>query len=277
MKSRAFSVFALVLPLAFATGATDASESGGAKGPAGPKAHWAYSGDEGPAKWGDLSTAYETCKIGSMQSPVNLEQPLGAGMTGLTFNYKAVPLKILNNGHTIQVNYAHGSTMTSGNQPYELLQLHFHTPSEHAVSGKQYPMEMHFVHKTAEGTLGVVGVFFKQGKKNLALQEIWDHLPRNENGETPIKGVVINGNDLLPENRDYYRLVGSLTTPPCSENVQWHVFKEPIEASGSQITAFTAIVAQNARPVQPLNNRLLIDSGKAAVGGPTASASAKSH
>ena len=121
------------------------------------------------------------------------------------------------------------------------------------------------------------GVFFKQGKKNLALQEIWDHLPRNENGETPIKGVVINGNDLLPENRDYYRLVGSLTTPPCSENVQWHVFKEPIEASASQITAFTAIVAQNARPVQPLNNRLLIDSGKAAVGGPTASASAKSH
>ena len=194
-------------------------------------------------------------------------------MMRLTFNYNALPLKIFNNGHTIRVNYVHGSTMTSSNQTCELLQSHFHSPSEHTVSGNQYPMEMYFVHKTFGGTLSVVGVFFTHGEENLTMQKIWNHLPRNQTGETPIKGIVINGDDLWPENRDYYRLIDSLTTPPCSGNVKWHVFKEPIEASAKQIRAFTAIAGENTRPVQPLNNCLLVDSSKPALGG----ASAKSY
>jgi len=262
MNHRTFTAFVLALPLIVASQTAPATQSGAAA-PGGPKAHWTYSGAEGPNNWGDLSTAYEVCKSGKMQSPVNLQHPQGAGMSGLTFDYNSVPLKILNNGHTIQVNYGQGSSLTSGNRKYDLLQLHFHTPSEHVVTGKSYPMEMHFVHKAADGTLGVVGVFFKQGKKNIALQEIWNHLPRTAGGEATVEGIAINGYDLLPKNRDYFRLVGSLTTPPCSENVQWHIFKDPIEASSAQIQAFSAIIGQNNRPVQQINNRLLIDSGKA--------------
>lgn len=232
----------------------------GQAAPSGPEAHWSYSGPEGPSNWGNLSTAYELCKSGTQQSPINIDQTQQAGLSSLETDYGVTPLQVVNNGHTIQVNYAPGSAMKVGHSEYQLLQFHFHSPSENTYSGKPYDMEIHFVHKAASGRLGVLGVFVKQGKHNVALQEIWNHLPKQANTTENYKDVVVNGRDLLPKSREYYRFVGSLTTPPCTEGVQWHMMKEPIEASREQIKAFLDIIGENARPVQKLGHRLLIES-----------------
>ena len=245
---------------ASAATAKPSGHGAGAPAPSGPKAHWGYSGNQGPKNWGNLSTAYVLCKDGQMQSPVDISQTQSAGMAELKLDYLATPLSIVNNGHTIQVNYRPGSHLVSGQHSYKLLQFHFHTPSENTTNGRPYAMEMHLVHRDAEGQLGVVAVFFKEGGSNIALQEIWNHLPKDVNKETHIDGIVVNAHDLLPRSQDYYRFVGSLTTPPCSEGVQWYVFKEPVEASRQQIQAFSALIGNNARPVQPVGHRLVIDS-----------------
>ena len=239
-------------------GATVALASGTAG--SGPKAHWSYSGADGPAAWGSLSSAYALCSTGHQQSPINITHPQQAGLAGIKTDYKAGPLSIVNNGHTIQVNVAPGSTMSIGHSSYKLLQFHFHTPSENVVDGKAYPMEVHFVHIDDNGHLGVLGVFFKKGKENAALGEIWAKMPKSAGKAQTHNDVVVNGRDLLPTNMDYYRFVGSLTTPPCSEGVQWHVAKTPIEASSEQLSQFNDLIGNNARPVQHMGHRLLIDS-----------------
>lgn len=245
---------------ASAATAKPSGHGAGAPIPSGPKARWGYSGNQGPENWGNLSTAYVLCKEGTMQSPVDISQTQSAGMAELKLDYLATPLSIVNNGHTIQVNYQPGSHLISGQHSYKLLQFHFHTPSENTTNGRPYAMEMHLVHLDADGQLGVVAVFFKEGGSNIALQEIWNHLPKEANREKQIDGIVINARDLLPRNQDYYRFVGSLTTPPCTEGVQWYVFKEPVEASRQQIQAINALFGNNARPVQPVGHRLVIDS-----------------
>jgi len=256
---------AFVSSVILAGPALAAQESGGhatasSSNPSGPNAHWSYSGSQGPANWGELSTAYELCKTGKQQSPVDISHPQQAGLAVIKTDYRAVPLHVVNNGHTIQVNYPDGSTMSVGNSKYQLLQLHFHSPSENTAKGSAYPMEIHYVHKDEDGRLGVLAVFMKEGNKNVGLQEIWAYMPKSGGSEFKSNDVVINGHDLLPQNRDYFRFVGSLTTPPCSEGVQWHVMREPVEASRSQIDAFLKVIGENARPVQPIGNRLLIDS-----------------
>ena len=264
-------VSAVTLAVLISSGAM-ASNTSGSAAPSGPQPHWSYSGSDGPGGWGDLSPAYSLCSNGNQQSPVNLTAPQQAGLANVETHYKPVSLDILNNGHTIQVNYTAGSKMTIGHAEYDLLQFHFHTPSENTVDGKTYPMEAHFVHKSKDGTLGVLGVFFEEGNSNSALQEIWAHMPKKAEQHDKVDNVIINGRDLLPENQDYYRFVGSLTTPPCSEGVQWHVLKTPIPASSSQIKAFHDVIGNNARPVQKLGKRLLIDSEHgAATGGASGS------
>lgn len=257
---RRITLNTLAVTLLATSGGALASESKSA----GPGAHWTYSGAEGPANWGKLSTAYATCGTGQQQSPINIEHTQQAGLSDIAVDYRAGALSIVNNGHTIQVNVTPGSTMSIGHTNYQLLQFHFHTPSENVVKGKSFPMEVHFVHKDKEGHLGVLAVFFKQGEANAALGEIWGKMPASADGVHAHKEVVVNGRDLLPNNMDYYRFVGSLTTPPCSEGVQWHVAKTPVEASAEQISRFTSLIGANARPVQQLGHRLLIDSAQSA-------------
>ena len=222
-------------------------------------AHWGYSGDEGPAHWGGLSSAYAACGQGHMQSPIDIGHAREAGLVSLSVEWDVTPLEILNNGHTVQVDYAPGSWTRAALAEYQLLQFHFHTPSEHTVGGKPFPMEAHFVHKDKEGHLGVIGVMFKEGRENLALAEIWNHLPKEAGQHETHADVAVNGRDLLPRERTFYRYSGSLTTPPCSEGVNWYVMAEPVEASADQIKAFQSLFGANNRPVQPLNNRLLLE------------------
>ncbi len=260
-----------------ATGEVFASEKKTAsQDTAGPDVYWSYSGELGPANWGELSAAYELCATGHQQSPIDLTRTQGAGLVDIETDYRAQPLHVVNNGHTIQVNYDKGSSMVVGHSKYELLQFHFHSPSENQVNGKSYPMEIHFVHKDQHGTFGVLGVFVEVGDENIALREIWSRLPKKGGEAFQSREIVINGNDLLPRERDYYRFVGSLTTPPCSEGVQWHLMHEPIQASTQQIAAFLEIIGENARPVQGLGHRLVMDSSYTRTHG-TTSAVASAH
>ena len=222
-------------------------------------AHWTYEGEGGPETWGDLSADFRACSLGLEQTPIDLKGTITA-QTGLVeASFQPMPLTILNNGHTIQVNCAPGSrTMISG-EAFELLQFHFHHPSEHLLAGRAFDLELHFVHKSAKGQLAVLGIFIRPGQENAALAPIWAAMPK-EAGEPQQAGTNIDPAALLPVDRKYFRYKGSLTTPPCSEGVLWTVFRDPIEASSDQIRQFAELFPVNARPVQPLNSRFLLES-----------------
>lgn len=223
-------------------------------------AHWEYKGETGPEKWGDLAEEFAVCKTGKSQSPVDLKAGIDAELPKLKFDYQAVPLKVLNNGHTIQMDQKGAGKAKIDGKDYDLLQFHFHAPSEHTVDGKVYPMEVHLVHKNAEGRLAVVGIMIKEGKENAALKAAWDNMPEKGGEEKTVSGAKINPTDLLPKGgQDFHRYAGSLTTPPCSEGVLWTVLKDPIEMSAAQIDKFKTVVHENARPVQPLHDRFLLD------------------
>ena len=219
--------------------------------------HWTYEGAEGPGHWAELSQDYATCGLGTHQSPINITTTVKEKLPPIEFNYQPAELKIVNNGHTVQVNYADGSSIKVGRDTYKLVQFHVHTPSEEQVNGKAYDMVVHFVHKNDAGQLAVVAVLFKQGEENAALKAVWKSMPAKAGPEQAVAGVQVNGAELLPAARGYYTFEGSLTTPPCSEGVRWLVLKQPVEMSAAQLTVIRRIFPHNARPVQPLHDRVV--------------------
>ena len=232
----------------------------GAEPPAGGAPHWGYEGDGAPAQWGGLSPDFKTCAIGVEQTPIDLRGAIKAAPGPVTFGYRTMPLTILNNGHTIQVNTPPGNKIGIGGTEYELLQFHFHHPSEHLLEGKSLAMELHFVHKAVNGALAVVGVFLQPGAANPALNAVWDAMPAKAGPAHLVKDVTIEPGRLLPEERGYFRYMGSLTTPPCSEGLTWTVFRTPVQVSPEQIRAFGALFPMNARPPQLLGRRFLLES-----------------
>lgn len=228
-------------------------------GEAHAKPHWGYEGAGGPQNWGKLEPQFKVCELGLEQTPIDLNAGIKASVGGVNLSYQPMPLKVLNNGHTIQVNCEPGSRARINNTTYDLLQFHFHHPSEHLLSGKAFDLECHFVHRSAAGDLAVVGVFIKPGAENDALQPVWQAMPTTETPERNT-GTTILLNGLLPSGREYFRYAGSLTTPPCSEGVLWTVFRNPVEASAEQIRRFAQLFPVNARPVMPLNRRFLLES-----------------
>lgn len=163
--------------------------------------------------------------------------------------------EILNNGHTVQVNYAAGSSISVDDIQFDLKQFHFHAPSENHINGKSYTMEAHLVHADKDGNLVVVALMFKEGVENKVLAKIWPSIPKNA-GEKNALPSPFSVAQLLPSNRDYYRFNGSLTTPPCTEGVRWLVIKQPVSASKEQVEAFSHVMHHsNNRPVQAVNAR----------------------
>ncbi len=219
--------------------------------------HWEYAGESGPSHWAALSEEFSTCATGRLQSPFNISADITAKLPDLGLNYQAVPMKIINNGHTIQADQAGGGQLVVDGKAYDLLQFHFHAGSEHSIDGKAYPMEMHLVHAAKSGELAVVGVMLTEGTANAELANIWANMPTSQ-GEHMVKGKTINVKNLLPASHKYDRFMGSLTTPPCSEGVNWHMMQQPITVSAAQIAAFKAIYPMNARPLQEENNRLVV-------------------
>ncbi|MBZ0291926.1 MAG: carbonic anhydrase [Anaerolineae bacterium] len=217
--------------------------------------HWTYEGEEGPAHWGELSEAFALCNSGKTQSPINIADAYSVDVSDIAFNYNASAINILNNGHTVQVNYDEGSSIVFNGVTYNLLQFHFHHPSEHTLNGEPAPMEIHFVHADADGNLAVVGVMLQEGAENTAYSDVLANLPTEETEVETLEGLTISAADLLPAEHTVYTYSGSLTTPPCSEGVRWLLMDHAVELSAAQIEAFTSIFENNARPVQPLNAR----------------------
>ncbi|HEY1759837.1 MAG TPA: carbonic anhydrase family protein [Bryobacteraceae bacterium] len=216
---------------------------------------WSYQGAKGPDHWGDLKPEYRTCKAGMEQSPIDIRNPALQSLPVLAFDYSAVPLKIIDNGHSIQVNYSPGSFMTVAGARYELRQFHFHHPSEERIKGKSYPMAVHLVHADKDGKLAVVAIPLEKGPPNKTIQDIWTRLPKVKDVEQEAGAIAINAADLLPKQTGYFTYSGSLTTPPCTEGVTWFVLKTPVAISQGQIDIFSKLYPDNARPIQPTRGR----------------------
>jgi carbonic anhydrase len=222
--------------------------------------HWGYEGADGPDHWGDLDAASKVCSTGSQQSPIDIEGSIEADLPPLKIQWAKSAETIVNNGHTIQLNAAPGSTLMLGDDEYKLVQFHFHRPSEHLINGKSFPMEAHFVHQHASGRLAVVGVLMSAGKENPAFNKVAATMPDKE-GPAAKADPAIDPNGFLPGDLDYYRYNGSLTTPPCAETVAWLLLTEPIEVAEADVAAFAKLYPMNARPVQMDNRRFVLRSG----------------
>jgi carbonic anhydrase len=227
--------------------------------------HWSYEGESGPQHWAGLSEEFALCSEGTAQSPIDianaesvedapaLARSLGDGT--LTIDDRDHVLDLIDNGHTIQITADGGTTLDIDGITFELVQFHFHAPSEHTIGGRTFPLEIHLVHRSIAGELAVVGAVFTEGAHNDGYQLLVANLPGGPDDARHLDKVPAHADDLLPIPERYYRYVGSLTTPPCSEGVRWILMAEPIEMSAEQLGAFDAVLHENNRPVQDLGSR----------------------
>lgn len=220
--------------------------------------HWSYSGESGPENWAKLSPEFIAC-TGKNQSPINLTDFVEAELKPIKISYQEGGNEILNNGHTVQVSYATGSSILVDGIQFDLKQFHFHAPSENHINGKSFPLEAHLVHADKYGNLAVTALMFEEGSENKELAKIWPFIPNRKNEKTVLP-VPFSVAKLLPPNKDYYRFNGSLTTPPCTEGVRWLVIKNPVSASKKQVKILMhAIHHPNNRPTQPVNARVVLN------------------
>ena len=233
---------------------------GGARQAHYPEHSWDYGETLGPSHWGDLKPEFATCKTGRRQSPIDIRNPQKADLPPIRFDYQPSPLHIIDNGHTIMVNYQPGSFMSVGGKKYVLKQFHFHRPSEERINGQTFEMSVHLVHADQTGKLAVVAVLLQEGKDNPLLDELWKDLPQEQEKENRLDNIEIDASRMLPASRGYYTFSGSLTTPPCSEDVVWFVLKNPTTASAKEIERFSQLYSNNARPIQPLHDRIVVES-----------------
>lgn len=221
---------------------------------------WGYGGINGPDRWGALSPEYTACQSGTQQSPIDLIGAVRAELPSLELAYGKVPAHIQDNGHTLEMPIPAGHELRLDGADYELLQIHFHAPSEHRIDGRTFPMEAHFVHRSSAGDLAVVGVMLAEGQQDEGYAPLFHAMASTGVVSNDGSGDEIDLARLLPGARDYYRYAGSLTTPDCSENVTWIVLREPVTATAAQIARFTARYPLNSRPVQPAHRRFVLRS-----------------
>jgi len=230
-----------------------------AHGPGAGAVHWGYQGDAGPAAWGGLKSEYTLCRTGVRQSPIDIRGGLAVNLDPVRFDYQASKFSVLDDGHTVKVKIDPGNNITIGARRFELQQFHFHRPSEERIDGRQFEMSLHLVHKDEQGRLAVVALLFDEGPPNPVVQNVWNNLPL-ERGEAMPAREPLELAALLPNDRRYYTYMGSLTTPPCSEGVQWVVMRAPQAMTAEQIGIFSRIYPMNARPLQAASGRRILQS-----------------
>jgi carbonic anhydrase len=220
--------------------------------------NWSYSGETGPDHWAAMNNDYSACGSGKTQSPIDLKWHKPVKASAMSANYKSSKAFVSDNGHSIQMAFDMGGSIKIKGQTYDLMQVHFHSPSEHTLSGKQFPLEAHFVHKNADGKTVVLAAFFKEGKENAVITKIWNAIP-NPPAPASANDMQISAKDLMPPMKTYYEYTGSMTTPPCTEDIHWMVFNTPLNISKAQIETLHKFHADNNRPTQSLNDRKVIN------------------
>ena len=218
--------------------------------------HWSYEGEGGPENWSKLDPKNTACAVGQRQSPIDIREGIKVDLEPVKFDYRPSSFRIIDNGHTVQVNVGDSSITLTG-KTYELVQFHFHRPSEEKVNGRNFDMVAHLVHKADDGALAVVAVLMERGDENPFIQLLWNNMPLEKNVSVSPPAPTINPISLLPASRNYYTYMGSLTTPPCTEGVLWLVMKQPVQVSTDQIAIFSRLYRNNARPIQPAKDRLI--------------------
>lgn len=223
--------------------------------------HWTYEGESGPANWGRLSPQFNVCAIGKRQSPINISETstLKGPAEPIRFSYNPSEGTVVNNGHTIMVEVQGNNSIMVRGSVFHLLQFHFHTPSEERINYNQHPMVVHLVHQNDEGQYAVVAVLLDVGEANALINKVWTYMPLDTGDRVRMPSGSINLSEVLPTDQHYYQYFGSLTTPPCSENVLWMVMKQPLTISQAQYKLFSQLYPMNARPVQPVNGRPVRD------------------
>ena len=222
-------------------------------------AHWDYVGSGGPEAWGRMKPEFAKCSSGTRQSPIDIRDGIKVELDAVQFDYQASGFRVIDDGHTVQVNVSAGNSIQVMGRRYELVQFHFHRPSEERIDGRQFDMVAHLVHQDIDGRLAVVAVLLDRGSAQPIVQKVWNNLPLEKGDEVAARGTI-NLNDLLPAERSYFTYMGSLTTPPCSEGVLWMVMKQPVQISADQIGIFARLYPMNARPIQSLAGRLIKES-----------------
>jgi carbonic anhydrase len=223
-----------------------------------PYAHWEYNGDLGQKNWSKLDKRFQMCENGLNQSPINITRPIDASLTPLVFEGTAKATKFINNGHSLQVDFQSGNYVSIDDKKYGLKQINFHTPSENQINGKSFPMEAQLIHADSNNDLAVIAVMFQEGDDNIVLNKLLRNLPEKAHDQFEIKSEVI-AYEILPLIQEYYKFNGSLTTPPCTEGVKWIVMKEAVKISSSQLKDFSSIMHKNARNIQKLNARIILE------------------
>ncbi|WP_374140237.1 carbonic anhydrase [Sphingomonas sp.] len=219
---------------------------------------WSYQGPRGPEQWTALAPAFAACGQRE-QSPIDLANAVPAQLGALAVDWRQVPLHVVRNGHAVEAEASDPGAVnriTLAGKDYRMVQFHLHHPSEHRINGRRYPLEVHFVHRSSSGALTVVGVLFTEGRANPALDLMIDHARSDDESDR----VRIDPRQLLPARRTFFRYEGSLTTPPCSETVNWVVLATPLTASARQIAEVAEVYGDNACPIQPLGRRFLLVS-----------------
>lgn len=218
--------------------------------------HWSHhKGEDGPENWKNLCSGFSDCG-GHSQSPINIitkDVEAGSGLSNPIFSYGESTVNIINNSHTVQFNIDGENKVQLNGKSYKLLQFHYHALSEHTINDQYYPLEVHFVHKHSDTDYAVLGVMFIEGKENDLFTKYLNEFPTSKGDYHSKDNIDLIS--LLPENKNYYHYSGSLTTPPCSEVVNWYVLQNPLEASKEQIAKFSEILHDNYRPIMPLNDR----------------------
>jgi carbonic anhydrase len=235
------------------------AEKAAGRTPDGHSPHWSYDGSGGPEAWARLNPEFAKCGNGQRQSPIDIRGGIRVDLDPVQFDYKPTGFAVLDNGHTVQVNVGGGNAIEVQGRRYDLVQFHFHRPSEERIDGRQFDMVAHLVHRDAEGRLAVVAVLLDRGSAHGLVQQVWNNLPL-EKGEQLAARTPLDLNELLPADKRYYTYMGSLTTPPCSEGVLWMVMQQPVTISQAQISIFARLYPMNARPIQSASGRLIKQS-----------------
>ena len=220
---------------------------------------WSYEGKTGPFQWARMGPEFAKCGSGERQSPIDIRDGMKVDLDPVIFEYRPSSFKVIDNGHTIQANINGWNAMRVMGRRFRLVQFHFHRPSEEMIDGQQFEMVVHLVHQDGEGRLAVIAVLVESGARQPIIQAVLNNLPLEKGEEIPASGNI-DLMQLLPANRRYFTYMGSLTTPPCTEDVLWIVMKQPVQATEDQLNLFSRLYPMNARPIQATSGRVIKES-----------------